>query len=93
MAPFEKVDFVGRWRVWFAISGFFLLASILAIGLGRLNFGIDFVGGSDFTLTDLDRPATVEQVRGAHPAEVRGDPVVQRVGENSYEVRTPVLEQ
>ncbi len=93
MAPFEKVDFVGRWRLWFAISGVFLLVSILAIALGRLSFGIDFLGGSDFTLTDLDRPASVQEVRQALPADLRNDAVVQRVGEDGYEVRTPVLEQ
>lgn len=92
MAPFEKVDFVGRWRLWFAISGVFLLASIIAIGAGRLNFGIDFVGGSDFTLTDLNGPASVADVREALPATVRDDAVVQSVGDG-YEVRTPVLAQ
>ncbi len=93
MAPFDKVDFVGRWRLWFAISALFLLASILALALGRLNFGIDFVGGSDFTLTDLDRPASVGDVREALPANLQDDAVVQSVGDGGYEVRTPVLRQ
>ena len=93
MAPFEKVDFVGRWRLWFAISGIFLVASIAAIGLGRLNFGIDFLGGSNFTLADLDRRASVEEVRAALPEDLRDDAVVQSVGEGGYEIRTPVLEQ
>ena len=93
MAPFDKVDFVGRWRLWFAISGTFLVASIAAIGLGRLNFGIDFLGGSNFTLTDLDRRASVEEVRAALPEDLRDDAVVQSVGEGGYEIRTPVLEQ
>jgi preprotein translocase subunit SecF len=93
VVPFEKVDFVGRWRLWFAISALFLLASILALALGRLNFGIDFVGGSDFTLTDLDRPASVRDVREALPADLQNDAVVQSVGDGGYEVRTPVLSQ
>jgi preprotein translocase SecF subunit len=87
------MDFVGRWRLWFAISALFLLASILALALGRLNFGIDFVGGSDFTLTDLDRPASVGDVREALPADLQDDAVVQSVGDGGYEVRTPVLRQ
>ena len=89
---FSKVDFVGRWRLWFAISGVFLLICVVAIALGRLNFGIDFEGGSKFTLSGIDGNATTEEVREALPGDLGDDAVVTSVGENGYEVRTPVLD-
>jgi preprotein translocase subunit SecF len=89
---FSKVDFVGGWRIWFAISGVLLLAGITAIALGNLNFGIDFEGGTKFTVASPDKHPSVSEVRGALPASVARDAVIQRAGDG-YEVRTPVLSQ
>ncbi len=87
---FSKVDFVGRWRLWFAISGVLLLAGIAAIALGRLNFGIDFEGGTKFTVASPERQLSVGEVREALPGSVARDAVIQTAG-RGYEVRTPVL--
>ena len=89
---FSKVDFVGRWKLWFAISGIFLLVCVGAIALGRLNFGIDFEGGSKFTLSGIDGNPSTERVREILPGDLGEDAVVTRVGESGFEVRTPVLE-
>jgi preprotein translocase SecF subunit len=89
---FSKVDFVGGWKLWFALSGVLLLAGITAIALGNLNFGIDFKGGTKFTATSPNRQLSVSQVRDALPNFVARDAVIQRAGDG-YEVRTPVLNQ
>jgi preprotein translocase subunit SecF len=89
---FAKVDFVGGWKLWFAISGVLLLASIAAIAFGRLNFGIDFEGGAKFTVANPDRQYSVGEVREALPQELRRDAIVQTAGDG-YEIRTPVLSQ
>ena len=39
-------DYIGRRRIWFAISGTAAVISIAAIGILGLNFGIDFRGGT-----------------------------------------------
>jgi preprotein translocase subunit SecF len=88
---FSKVDFVGGWKLWFAISGVLLLAGIAAIALGRLNFGIDFEGGTKFTAANPERQLSVSEVRDALPDSVARDAVIQRAGVSGYEVRTPVL--
>jgi preprotein translocase subunit SecF len=92
---FSKVDFVGGWRLWFAISGVLLLAGIAAIALGNLNFGIDFEGGTKFTAASAERQLGVGEVREALPENVAREAVIQRIGtvgqEGGYEVRTPVL--
>jgi preprotein translocase subunit SecF len=89
---FSKVDFVGRWRRWFAISGVLLAAGIAAIVLGNLNFGIDFEGGTKFTVASPQRQLGEGEIRQALPEFVARDAVIQTAG-NGYEVRTPVLSQ
>jgi preprotein translocase subunit SecF len=45
-----SVDFVGRWRTWFLISGLAMLISVAALFYPGLRFGIDFKGGGVFTV-------------------------------------------
>jgi preprotein translocase subunit SecF len=88
---FENVDFVGGWKLYFSLSGILLLAGVVAIALGGLNFGIDFQGGSQFTVADAGRQLSDEQVRAVLPADLAGEAVVTTLGQNGYEVRTPVV--
>jgi preprotein translocase subunit SecF len=90
---FEKVDFVGRWRLWFALSGVFLLLCLGAIALGGMNFGIDFTGGSKFTASGMEEQVSTQEVRDALPGDLGERSFVQGLGEDAYEVRTPVLSQ
>jgi preprotein translocase subunit SecF len=90
---FEKVDFVGGWKLWFAISGVLLMASIIAIASGRLNLGIDFQGGAQFTATGVERQLSTEEVRRVLPGDIAASSTVQTVGGDGYEVRTPVIGQ
>ncbi|PLX27441.1 protein translocase subunit SecF [Candidatus Parcubacteria bacterium] len=48
-------------KIWLSISGFLVLASIIALGIWGLNFGIDFTGGSllEVKFRD-DRPSVVD---------------------------------
>ncbi len=89
---FKNVDFVGKWRIWFAVSGIFLLICLGFIAFRGMNFGIDFQGGSKFTVSGLEQPATTAEVRDTLPEEVRDASFVQSLGEDGYEVRTPVLD-
>ncbi|MEO6627102.1 MAG: hypothetical protein ABIP03_00890, partial [Aquihabitans sp.] len=41
-----KADIVGRWKLWFAISGALLLIGVAALATNGLNMGIDFTGGT-----------------------------------------------
>lgn len=88
---FPKVDFVGRWRLWFAISGVLIAAGVAAILLGNLNFGIDFEGGTKFTVSNPEQELGEGDIREALPDFVAGDAVIQTIG-NGYEIRTPVLD-
>src|SRR5579859_1127495 len=44
-----SINFVGRQRLWYALSGVILLVSALALGLRGLNFSQEFTGGTSFT--------------------------------------------
>ncbi|WP_042404565.1 protein translocase subunit SecF [Streptacidiphilus carbonis] len=44
-------DFVGRRKLWVALSGVILLAAILGLGLRGLNLGIEFKGGEIYTIS------------------------------------------
>jgi len=44
-----SINFVGRQRLWYAISGVFVLISAIALAVRGLNFSLEFTGGSSFT--------------------------------------------
>jgi preprotein translocase subunit SecF len=90
---FPSVDFVGGYRRWFAISGVLLALGVLAIAIGRLDLGIDFQGGAQFTATGADRQLSEREVTDALPPNIAEESVVTTLGNNGYEVRTPVLSE
>jgi preprotein translocase SecF subunit len=88
---FAKVDFVGGWKLYFSISGILLIAGAVAIALGGLNLGIDFQGGAQFTIANAERQLSDEEIRAALPEELASDAVITTLGQNGYEIRTPVV--
>jgi preprotein translocase subunit SecF len=58
-----SVDFVGRRRLWYSISGAILVISVAALLIFGLNFSIDFKGGSQiqFPVTAGATATGVEQ--------------------------------
>jgi SecD/SecF fusion protein len=45
----QRVDFIGRTKYWFAVSGTVLAIGVASLAWQGLNLGIDFEGGSQFT--------------------------------------------
>ncbi len=58
-----SVDFVGRKRLWYSISGAILVISVIALVVFGLNFSIDFKGGTQiqFPVTHAATATSVEQ--------------------------------
>src|SRR2546423_3175755 len=56
-------DFVGRKRLWYAISGLILVISIVAVVVRGLSFSVDFKGGAVFTFPSSS--TTLSQVQNA----------------------------
>jgi preprotein translocase subunit SecF len=47
----KSIDFVGRTRLWYTISGVIIVAAILGLYFRGLNFGLEFRGGAQFTVS------------------------------------------
>lgn len=84
------VAWVERRRTWFAISGALILLSLASLLLGRLNFSIDFEGGSQITYTfrETVTAEAVSTVLGEHGID---DAEVQIVNGEAVSIRAPSL--
>jgi SecD/SecF fusion protein len=63
MAKWIQIDFIGKRKYWFALSGVVLAIAIGAIALKGINFGIDFKGGTQVAFTS-PRAVDIGEVRG-----------------------------
>lgn len=87
----RSINFVGRWRVWYAVAGLLLIVSIAVPVFRGINLGIEFRGGSQFEVTGITQP-TQDQARTAVSSVVPS--AVSRVtviGGNSVRVQTDQL--
>ena len=86
-----SVDFIGKRRRWYSISAFFILMSIAALSLQGLHLGIEFKGGSSFTVTKAN--ASIADARTAvGTVGIPGEIIVQNVGTNKVRVQTAALD-
>lgn len=87
-----SIDFIGKRRRWYAISGIFLIAAVFALSTQGLKLGIEFKGGSTFTIAK--EGATVAQANAAlKSAGITTETVVQKVGTNKLTIQTGKLSQ
>jgi preprotein translocase subunit SecF len=84
-------DFVGRRRLWYTISAFILVISIVAVIVRGLSFSVDFKGGAIFTFPSSS--TTLSQVQDAvESGGVSGAIVQQTHGQkNGWQVQTKAL--
>jgi preprotein translocase subunit SecF len=90
-----SVDFVGRQRMWYTISGIILLVCIVALVVRGLNFSVEFKGGSIFQF-----PATSSTSQGEISRVVTeaggGDATVQHISSrlvgSAWQVQTGTLQ-
>jgi preprotein translocase subunit SecF len=77
-----RFDFVGRRKVWFSVSTLIIVAGIISIILrGGLNLGIEFKGGTEWTV----KAPHVTQVQATNAMQSAGltAPIVQLLGQGS----------
>ena len=92
-----KVDFIGKRRLWFAISGAIVAISIGALLFKGLNLGIDFKGGTQLSFKTT-APVSLSKVRTDAARIGQADAVIQGRGKltgaegyQSFQVRTKTL--
>ena len=90
------IDFIGRSRLWAAISAGLMLVSLGALLFAGLELSIDFVGGSSFRLEGVRPDLTAAELREAASEAGATDviPQVETSGEESVGalVRTEAFE-
>jgi SecD/SecF fusion protein len=86
---FLQIDFMGKRKTWFAISGAIVLAGVISLAVQGLNLGIDFKGGSQISFV-TPKPHTTGQVSdlasqiGRPEAQVQGRGEAVPKGSNTY---------
>lgn len=79
-------------KVWYALSALLIAASLGAVGVWGLKFGIDFTGGAlmEVQFETLPTPATIyTQLEGVGVSGAS----VRQTGESGYLIRTPFLSE
>jgi preprotein translocase subunit SecF len=76
-----SINFVGRQKLWYAISGCIVLVALVALLVRGLNFSVDFKGGSIFTVKAPN--ATISQIQKAVTDGGGGTSIVQKAGVGS----------
>ncbi len=84
------IDFVGRRRTWFIVSGVLILISLAALGFRGLNLGIEFQGGAVFSIPNAT--CTIPEAREAGSAATGADVIVTETGAGIVRVQTPPVE-
>jgi preprotein translocase subunit SecF len=74
-----SVEFVGRRKLWYTISGLILVISIVALAVRGLNYSVEFKGGNlfQFRAPAASTSQIASIVKGAGGGS---DPVVQQLG-------------
>jgi preprotein translocase subunit SecF len=87
-----SVNFVDRRRLWYMISGFILLISLVSLLVRGLDLSVEFKGGAAFTVKAPS--ATISQVEKAVSDAGVTNAIVQEVGTGSsasWQVQTKQL--
>lgn len=87
-----SVDFVGKRKIWYAFSGLLILASAATLFTQGLHLGIEFKGGSSFTVTSPSASiASAESVLA--DAGITSQNIIQKIGNDKVRVQTDALTQ
>jgi preprotein translocase subunit SecF len=86
-----SINFVGNRRRWYGLSGFFVLLSIGALAIQGLTLGIEFKGGSSFTV-NTPNPSVAQAREAVEGVGIASDPTIQLVGNDKVRVQTQALE-
>lgn len=82
------LNIIGKRKIYYAISAVFIAASIIALLLWGLKFGIDFKGGSmlEVAYSDNKRPETNQIINSLKPLKLN-DLRISPVGDNGVSFR------
>jgi preprotein translocase subunit SecF len=83
-------NFIGKRKIWYSFSGLLILASAATLFTQGLHLGIEFKGGSSFTVTSAN--ASVSSAESAvTEAGITSQIIVQKIGNDKVRVQTNTL--
>jgi preprotein translocase subunit SecF len=86
-----SINIISARKKWYTLSGVFVALSIFALSVQGLALGIEFKGGSSYTVTTAS--GTIEEARAAvTSAGYTGNTIVQTIGSDKIRVQTGVVE-
>ena len=95
--PRWKFDFVGKWRLWLAISFIPIAVGAIFIGIKGLNLGLDFNSGTRIAVAFNGSNITEGDVRQVLSADGYSNVKVQvttdtATGKQGFQIETPTLQ-
>ena len=85
-----SIDFIGKRRRWYAFSLILIIASAVTLFTQGLHLGIEFKGGSSFTVTS-NSASVAGAERALVDAGVTTQNIIQKVGNDKVRIQTEPL--
>jgi preprotein translocase subunit SecF len=88
----RSFDIIGHRRIWFSIAAVLILIAIIVPSIRGFQFGIEFRGGSEFTISNVgNNPSEGVATKAVNGVDSNAAPLVAIVGTNSVRVQTSQL--
>mgnify|MGYP001791806147 CR=1 FL=1 len=90
----RTIDFVGRQKLWYAVSAVMLVMAAIGLFGRHLNLGLEFRGGSEFRVSSVTNMNNFES-RGKTAIgtlDTGSDVVVTKIGSDTVRVQTEKFE-
>ncbi|BER92775.1 MAG: preprotein translocase subunit SecF [Candidatus Atribacteria bacterium] len=86
----QSIDFMGHRKVAYGISIFLIVISVLSLGIQKLNYGVDFAGGTLLQYR-FSREVSIEEIRDVLAEQGLAKSVIQRFSPQEFVIRTVKL--
>ena len=88
----KSIDFVGRRKVWYLVSAALILLSVLLpIARGGFNLGIEFLGGSEFRVSQVADQSEQRAIDAVHSVVPEALVSATKVGTSDLRIQTDSL--
>ena len=87
----RSIDFIGRRKLWFTVAALLMAASVLVLAVRGINPGIEFRGGSQFTVSGASTTSQEPANQVLADLGAGEPPRVSAVGSDSVRVQTERL--
>ncbi len=88
-----KIDFMSKKYLWISLSALVIIGGIVSLSLRGINFGIEFVGGTEIQLKFMEAKS-VQEIRDELSEQGLGSAQIQQIGDpelNEVLIRIPLM--